>query len=89
MKTVLPPRGQIAARGERVYQEKLRHLLEPAHNGRIAVVNIDTGEYELDRDHLAAVKRARARWPEGLFYAVRVGFPTLGHIGARFRAKVV
>ena len=87
MKATLPPRGQIAARGERLYEEKLRDKLETAHKGKIAVINIETGEYELDSDHLTAVKRARARWPNGLFFAVRVGFSTLGHIGARFRTK--
>ncbi len=87
MKTTLPARGEIATRGERIYQEKLRQHLEPAHNGEFAVINVETAEYELDKNHLAATKRAAARWAEGLFYAVRVGSPTLGHIGARFRKK--
>ena len=87
MKAVIPPADEIVARGQRVYEEKVRDTLEPAHNGEVAVINIETGEYEVDRKHRAAAKRAHTRWPGGLFYAVRVGYPTLGHIGARLRAK--
>jgi hypothetical protein len=83
MKIVLPPRGQIAALGSKIYEEKLRPILEPAHNGKIALINIETGECELDADHLSAIKRARARWPEGLFFAVRIGASAMAHIGAR------
>ena len=87
MKTALPPRGQIAARGEKIYQEKLRQVLEPAHIGKIAMINVDPGEYVLDADHLTALNRARARWPDAVFFGVRVGYPAIGHIGARFRFK--
>jgi hypothetical protein len=85
MKIVPPPRGQIAMRGERIYQDQLRRVLEPAHTGEIAVINVETGEYEVGKDHLTVSTRAAARWPGGLLYAVRVGAETLGHIGARFQ----
>jgi hypothetical protein len=85
MKTILPPRGEIAARGEFIYEERIRRHLEPAHEGQFAIINIETGEYEVDQNHLAASTRAATRWPDGLLYAVRIGSPTLGHIGARFR----
>ena len=70
-----------------MYEEKIRDVLEPALNGQVAVINIETGEFEVDSRHRTAAKRALARWPGGLFYAVRVGFPTLGHIGARLRVE--
>jgi len=85
MKSTLPARGEIAARGERIYQERLRQVLEPAHEGKFVLINVESGEYEMGASHMAASKRARARWPEGLLYAVRVGSDALGHIGARFR----
>jgi len=86
MKNMLQP-GEIATRGETIYREKLRPVLEPEQNGKVAVINVDTGEYELDADHFTAMKRAWARWPDGLFFGVRVGYPAVGHIGARFRPK--
>ena len=87
MNREIPPLGEITARGERVYQERLRAVLEPAHTGEIAVINVETGEYELGREHLEVAKRARVRWPEAWLYAVRVGSPALIHIGARFGGR--
>jgi hypothetical protein len=57
MRIAPPTFSEIAARGERVHQEKLRADLEPAPNGKIAVINIEMGEYELDADHVTALNR--------------------------------
>jgi hypothetical protein len=46
------------------------------------VINVETGDYELGDDHLAVSDRAAARHPGGPLFAVRVGYPTLGWIGA-------
>ena len=75
--------GQIAERGAKVYAEKLRLLLEPQHNGKFVVIDVETGEYEVDADHLAASDRAAAKRPGAPLYATRVGSRSLGRIGWR------
>ncbi len=75
--------GDIAERGARLYDERLRRILEPEHNGKFVVIDVQTGEYELDEDHLAASDRAAAKHPGAALYAVRVGAGTLGRIGGR------
>jgi hypothetical protein len=80
---VAPTSGLIAQRGQRIYEQQLRQLLEPAHNGKYVVIDVDTGEYELDADHLAASDRAAAKHPNASLYATRVGSPTLGRVGGR------
>ena len=87
MKSALPTAEEIVSRGQRIYDDRLRQELELEHHGKIAVINIETGEYELDSQHRVAAERAHARWPGGLFYAVRIGYPALGHIGAKLREK--
>ncbi|MEX2219373.1 MAG: hypothetical protein WD749_11530 [Phycisphaerales bacterium] len=57
------PPGEIAQRGAQIYEERLRPLLEPEHNGKFVVIDVDTGEYELDQDHLAASDRGRRQAP--------------------------
>jgi hypothetical protein len=84
-----PSVGDIAERGTRTYDERLRSLLEPEHNGKYVVIDVETGEYELDEDHLAASDRAAANRPGAPLYATRVGSRTLGQVGGRlpsFRA---
>lgn len=77
MSTAPHPRGDIVDRGTRIYDERLRHLLEPQHNGKFVVIDVETGEYELDADHLAASDRAAAKRPGAPLYATRVGSRTL------------
>ena len=79
--------GDIAERGTRIYEEQLRCLLEPQHNGKYIVIDVETGEYELDEDHLAASDRAAARRPGAPLYATRVGFHSVGRIGGHLTAK--
>ncbi len=81
-----PGPQEIAERGERIYRERLRALLEPAHTGEYIVIDVDTGDYELDKNDRAASDRAAARWPGASRYAMRVGHRTLGRIGATEQA---
>jgi hypothetical protein len=78
--------GEIARKGARIYEERLRRELEPVHNGKYVVIDVDSGLYELDADHLAASHRAATRWPGSRLYARRVGFRTLGRVGGRLAA---
>ncbi len=77
------PEATVAQRGDRWYQQHIGVLLEPAHHGEYVVINVETGEFEVDRDHLAASDRAADRFAGAPLYATRVGSRTLGRIGAR------
>ena len=75
--------AEIADRGQALYDRTLRDKLEPRERGKLLVLDIDTGEYEIDTDDVAAVKRARAKRPDGAFYILRVGYPTVYRIGRK------
>jgi len=51
------------------------------------VINVMTGEYEMDADNLRASELARERFGESLLYKVRIGYETTSRLGGRFRAK--
>jgi len=55
--------------------------VEPGNRGKIVVINVETGAYEMDDDHLTAVQRARAKNPDALLYSLRIGFPAVDKIG--------
>ena len=76
---------EIASRGERIYQE-LRPLLESDNFGKVLVIDIETGQYEIDTDHHAAVQRARATHPGALLYGLRIGYPALSKRGGTWPA---
>jgi hypothetical protein len=82
------PLGEISRLGAQIYNERLRPLLEPAHLGEYVVIDVETGNFEVDSDHLAASDRAAAKHPGAPLYATRVGMRTVGRIGGRGLPRV-
>ena len=78
---------EIARRGKAIYESKIRRAIERDHHGQFVVIDVNTGHYEVDSDHLTAAKRARAKNPDGALFAVRVGFPAVARIGGRTIAR--
>lgn len=72
---------EIALRGRAIYEQQLRSLLEPANTGKYLVIDVVTGEYEIDEDGSAASLRAYHKRPEGARYGMQIGFPAWGRIG--------
>jgi hypothetical protein len=73
-----------ARRAHELYEERIRSEVEPAHLGEFLIVNLETGEYEVDPDDLAASKRARRRFPHARLFTMRVGRPAAYKLGSRF-----
>ena len=74
---------EIAARGKAIYEQQLRAKLEPEHIGKYLVIDIETGEYEMDQDGAVVSQRAYARHPGAPLYGMRIGRPAWGRIGLR------
>lgn len=75
----------IAARGRALYEQQIRQEVEPGNSGKILVINTETGEYEMDSDHMTASDRAASRFPGAPLYAMKIGALSLGRIGFRFQ----
>ena len=58
-----------------------RPELDEQEHGKFLVVDIETGDYELDADELQALKRAKAKKPEAVLYMLRLGYPTAYRLG--------
>jgi hypothetical protein len=41
---------EIARRGKKLYERTIRAQVEPEHKGKLLVLNLETGEYEMDAD---------------------------------------
>lgn len=81
LQTRLTPE-EIVGRGKEIYERDLRARLETDGNiGLFLVIDIGTGEYEMDRDHYTAVRRLRDRQPGGRRYSMRIGYAAAYSIG--------
>ena len=78
---------EVVQRGQQLYDTQIRNLVESAHRGEFLVLDIESGEYEMDTDDIAASKRAKAKHPNGILYALRVGFPATYRLGATSMSK--
>ncbi len=74
---------EIAERDQALYERDIQGVLPPSAHGNFLVLDIETGDYEMDPDELAAVKRARAKHHEGVFYVLRVDHSTAYRLGRR------
>ncbi len=73
----------VADRARALYEREIRPKVEREHRGKYLVIDVRSGDYEIDEDHLAASDRAAAKRPDGEFFAMRIGHPALGRIGLR------
>ena len=75
---------EIVQRGQALYEEKIREKVEANNKGKFLVLDIETGEYEIDTDSLAAYERAAAKHPDPALYILRIGYPSAVRLGGRF-----
>ena len=78
------PADEVAARGEAIYEQQIRAKVEAEHKGKFLVIDIETGDYQIDDDDLVATKRALAKRPEAVLYGLRIGYPAAYRLGGRF-----
>ena len=78
----------ISSRGRAIYEEKLRTDIEADNIDKFLIIDIETGEYEIDSDDMAASDRAHRKHPNGAFYGMRIGRRSSGSIGASTAKEV-
>lgn len=54
---------EIAARGKKIYREKIRPLMTESDIGKYVIVDVYSGDYEIDEWRVEADIRLRARGP--------------------------
>ena len=74
---------EIAARGEAIYREQIRSLVETTEKGKFVIIDIETGDYEIDTKDVTATLKLLERRPDAVTYAVRIGYRTAYRIGGR------
>jgi hypothetical protein len=63
---------EFARRGDALVESKVRPNLTPADEDKFVAIDIESGEYELDRDEMRAAERLRKRVPDPQIWLVHV-----------------
>ncbi len=74
---------EFARRGDEIYERSIRPTLKAEDEGKFVVIDIETGDYEVDADELAASDRLEARVPGAQVWLRRVGSRFVRHFGGR------
>jgi hypothetical protein len=73
--------AEVVRRGQEIYDRDIRARVEPEHRGEFIVIDIETGDYEIDAREVAAIQRSIAKHPDGRRCLLRIGFPYTHRIG--------
>lgn len=73
---------EFACRGDAIYENKLRSVLEPENEGKFVVIDIETGTFEVDSDELTASDRLSTRVPDAQIWLRRIGSRYVRHFGS-------
>lgn len=75
--------AELVRRGEQQYK-RICEKLEPQHNNKFVVIEVDSGDYFIDKDSVKATLKAQKKHPETVFYLARIGHPAAfsmkGHV---------
>ena len=86
---ILNPK-EIESRGEEIFRQKISQLTTEADHGKFVVIDVVSGDYELDTDHLAASLRLLSRRGRGdHFYSIRIGHRAAYRMGGHFMPRIL
>ncbi len=78
------PKAEIARLGQEIYQRDIRPKVEADHHGEVVAIDVDTGNWALGDNVIAATDRLREKLPGAVnVLSERVGYPALRHFGGR------
>lgn len=71
-------RAEIGKRARAIY-EPLRAQLEKDRWGEYITINVENGDYAVATEHMEAINIMRAKYPDELFFTIRVGYRAMFH----------
>ena len=80
------PAEETARLGDEIYERDIRAQVEPHHNGEYVAIDVDSGDYAVADDIIAAVDLLRVRRPDvdipgDAVWVLRVGFRAVWRFG--------
>ena len=75
-------RAETARLGREIYQRDILPLVEAKHHGEVVAIDVDTGNWAIGDNVIAATDRLREQRPDAInVLSERVGYPTLRRFG--------
>lgn len=69
--------------------EKIRAEMEARHWGKMVVIDVHSGDYEVDDDDMTAILRLLERRPYAFTWGERAGYPVPYYMGDRITGALL
>ena len=80
-------KAEFERRGEELFEQSIRSQVVDANQRHYVAIDIDTGDFEVDADSMAATHRLIDRLPDAQIWMRRVGSKIVLRIGGGARVK--
>ncbi len=73
---------EVGQRGEALYEQRIRAEVETEENiGKMVIIDVETGEYEVDERGIGAARRLQSRRPNAVLYGKLIGYDVAEALG--------
>jgi hypothetical protein len=80
---------EIGQRGQALYDQTIRAQVEAENRGKFLILDVNTGDYEIDAEDLNASERLLARRPDAVLFGVRIGYRAAYRLGGKKQANSI
>lgn len=82
MQTILLSHEEVGQLAEQLYERGIQQKVETEENiGKMVIIDIETGDYEIDKNGLHAANRLSERHPDARLYGIRIGYNVAASFG--------
>lgn len=78
--------AEFAALAKEIYYRDIRPQVIEKHRGEFLVLDVESGDYEIDAEHLEAAQRLMTRHPNGRRFGFRVGYKAAYSFGSLMKS---
>jgi hypothetical protein len=73
---------EVARRGKALYEQNIRAQVETEENiGKMVVIDVETGEYDIDETGIESARRLHAKCPDAALFGIRIGYNVAASFG--------
>ena len=75
--------NEHAQRGDEIFERTVVPYLKPEDQAKLVLIDVESGDFEIDRNENAAFNRLLARRPDAQVWLRRVGFDYVHRFGSQ------
>ncbi|GAP94408.1 hypothetical protein [Leptolyngbya sp. NIES-2104] len=89
MQPLFLSREEVARIAKELYENTLRHEIETEENiGKMVIIDIETGDYEIDETGLEASRILREERPLARLFGIRIGYNVAATFGGGVMERI-